>query len=704
MTTKEKLTPYLTQKYGQKIKDLGEGTYGQVMLYEGPNGHVAIKKMEYGLSFENDPPEDLNWISINEILVNKHLSKFDPHFPHITNLLDYDITSNLKTIYLVFEYANGGDLLHDEEAISEYDTITRLQIVKNYIYQMLSGLAYIHSLDIIHTDITPSNIFVFYGTNFKDTKIKIGDFGTSIPLECSSSYKGTKVTTLNWRAPELLLPTTHNYDQKIDIWSAGCIVYYLLTRSPPFAIMYKREELNEILYQQATKDMGSDYIKTWKYNRHLHQKELDLLQLTEIWKILGTIPEETADPNNSRGFQFNPEKLKRYQRNYVHYQNNQYKPQPEILLEQLKKTKVTQPEIWYGLLMKMLQLNPKNRSSAYELLRDPLFDSVRKIENEVKPCDCLGNLIRYSITPNTPPDIINNNKVVDLSLEMKIKPNQIYSVLQLCDQIEKLDTSTLQIVIYLTTNVSYHNPDSRFGIEDFFDKLSKLKSNTLIAKCTKVLKLVDFNLILANPLDIMSKIYLNHNENYKLSRFSLESLQMAQALTFYIRVSKLYWNEDALQISLLSIALAQKYYGEKFSYSKSLNKELWPTKNTKLDLESSKSLDILFLIITKPYFQNIVGGVPPNEAITKITNSEFLLDGHQIEIKECLKNEPTIEKLDMELKAPYFDLSRNNYELLKNINGNKALVDKLLSNPKVKTPKTPDLDALNMIIDILSNK
>ena len=38
MTTKEKLTPYLTQKYGRKIKDLGEGTYGQVSLYEGQNG------------------------------------------------------------------------------------------------------------------------------------------------------------------------------------------------------------------------------------------------------------------------------------------------------------------------------------------------------------------------------------------------------------------------------------------------------------------------------------------------------------------------------------------------------------------------------------------------------------------------------------------------------------------------------------------
>jgi len=56
------------------------------------------------------------------------------------------------------------------------------------------------------------------------------------------------------------LSTTRNYDQKIDIWSVGCIIYYLFVGIPPFFIKYYSEKENkEQLKEQANREMGIGY-------------------------------------------------------------------------------------------------------------------------------------------------------------------------------------------------------------------------------------------------------------------------------------------------------------------------------------------------------------------------------------------------------------------------------------------------------------
>ena len=102
---------------------------------------------------------------------------------------------------------------------------------KTAYYQIFCGLAYLHSLYIIHADIKPDNILVFK----KGGKYvyKIIDFG----LSKTSSYLGLEyslnVGTAEWKAPEIfdyLYSNTHvgHISSAVDIWSMGVIIYDII--------------------------------------------------------------------------------------------------------------------------------------------------------------------------------------------------------------------------------------------------------------------------------------------------------------------------------------------------------------------------------------------------------------------------------------------------------------------------------------------
>lgn len=96
------------------------------------------------------------------------------------------------------------------------------------MHQFFSGLAFFHSLNIVHRDLKPSNILV----DIELRKLKICDFGSAKIIK--SNKKSTPlVTSRFYRAPELLFGTT-NYDSKIDMWSAGCVLAEMYLGHPLF--------------------------------------------------------------------------------------------------------------------------------------------------------------------------------------------------------------------------------------------------------------------------------------------------------------------------------------------------------------------------------------------------------------------------------------------------------------------------------------
>lgn len=154
---------------------------------------------------------------------------------YIVKLLDVFFSTNddKKIIQnLVFEFVPSS-LEKYIETFKIEKKIIPIEKIKILSKQMLTGLNYCHKKNIVHRDLKPENILL---TN--DEIIKICDFGSSKIINNDKNTEAISkstpyIVTRYYRAPELLLGKS-NYDFKIDIFSAGCIIAELFILAPLF--------------------------------------------------------------------------------------------------------------------------------------------------------------------------------------------------------------------------------------------------------------------------------------------------------------------------------------------------------------------------------------------------------------------------------------------------------------------------------------
>ncbi|KAL8950860.1 MAG: hypothetical protein Q9222_003137 [Ikaeria aurantiellina] len=135
-----------------------------------------------------------------------------------------------KSILLPMEYFEASDLSRNRDYVrSEEDIRTISQ-------QLAMGLHQMHSLDIIHRDIKPQNVFVV--RREPSWHVKIGDFGFSKRVSDSVSAPFSARGTMKYMAPEYrdLMNNCESSDftAAVDIWSFGCLIYELFARRCPF--------------------------------------------------------------------------------------------------------------------------------------------------------------------------------------------------------------------------------------------------------------------------------------------------------------------------------------------------------------------------------------------------------------------------------------------------------------------------------------
>lgn len=152
-----------------------------------------------------------------------------------------------------------------------------LILIKLFSYQLMRALAYIHILGICHRDIKPQNLLI----NPSNSALYLCDFGSAKTLLTPSNSQNltpSKQKTRNikgesniayissrwYRAPELIFGST-NYNFKIDVWSAGCVVAELLLGKPLFPGDSGVDQMVEIIKLLGTptrdelRDMNPDY-------------------------------------------------------------------------------------------------------------------------------------------------------------------------------------------------------------------------------------------------------------------------------------------------------------------------------------------------------------------------------------------------------------------------------------------------------------
>ncbi|VDP16092.1 unnamed protein product [Soboliphyme baturini] len=114
--------------------------------------------------------------------------------------------------------------------------------VKVFVYQILRGLKYLHSANLLHRDIKPGNLLVN-----SNCLLKICDFGLARVWDPTEQGAMThEVVTQYYRAPELLMGA-RRYTAAVDTWSVGCILAELLGRKILFQAQGPIEQLNLIL-------------------------------------------------------------------------------------------------------------------------------------------------------------------------------------------------------------------------------------------------------------------------------------------------------------------------------------------------------------------------------------------------------------------------------------------------------------------------
>ncbi|EKX51577.1 hypothetical protein GUITHDRAFT_65968 [Guillardia theta CCMP2712] len=163
--------------------------------------------------------------------------------------------------YLVLELLSGGSVLDrivESEFFSEKDAI----LVTGSI---LKALEYLHSQGIVHRDIKPENLLYvsndpsspFYHT------VKVSDFGFS-KHDCQ--VLKTACGTPEYMAPEVLETTSSGYDEKVDMWSLGIVVYVMLSGFFPFLsssrpALFKKIAAGDFTFPSPYWDCVSDKAK-----------------------------------------------------------------------------------------------------------------------------------------------------------------------------------------------------------------------------------------------------------------------------------------------------------------------------------------------------------------------------------------------------------------------------------------------------------
>ncbi|KAM4627240.1 serine/threonine-protein kinase DCLK1-like isoform 2-T2 [Polymixia lowei] len=140
-------------------------------------------------------------------------------------------------LFLVMELVKGGDLF---DAITSSNKYTERD-ASCMLFNLASGIKYLHGLSIVHRDIKPENLLV-YEHQDGSKSLKLGDFGLAT-LVNGPLY--TVCGTPTYVAPEIIAET--GYGLKVDIWAAGVITYILLCGFPPFR---GSSEDQEVLFDQ----------------------------------------------------------------------------------------------------------------------------------------------------------------------------------------------------------------------------------------------------------------------------------------------------------------------------------------------------------------------------------------------------------------------------------------------------------------------
>ncbi|EPZ34924.1 Protein kinase, catalytic domain-containing protein [Rozella allomycis CSF55] len=240
------------ERFRYQIRNcIGTGSFGTVYdCIDLDTGELmAIKEIRF---------PDVNSVVETNQQVKEELDVIQ-YLQHSNIVEYYGLEYHKDHVHILMEYCSGGSL----ENLIRNEPITEVSIIKQISVQILEGLRYLHSKDIIHRDIKPDNILI-------DSKgvVKLVDFGAAKIVKSKKTVNGanTLIGTPAYMAPEIIIGD--EVTTKVDIWSFGCTVLEMATGKRPWsnlenewAIMYNLGISNQRPSIPENSVLGVDGVK-----------------------------------------------------------------------------------------------------------------------------------------------------------------------------------------------------------------------------------------------------------------------------------------------------------------------------------------------------------------------------------------------------------------------------------------------------------
>lgn len=152
------------------------------------------------------------------------------------------LTILTKRLTLVFEFLDQ-DL---KKYLDVCDQGLDLPILKSFLFQLLTGVAYCHHSRILHRDLKPPNLLIN-----REGQLKLADFGLARAFGIPVRSYTHEVVTLWYRAPDILM-ASRKYSTPVDIWSVGCIFAEMCNGRPLFSGTSEADQLDKIFRMLGT--------------------------------------------------------------------------------------------------------------------------------------------------------------------------------------------------------------------------------------------------------------------------------------------------------------------------------------------------------------------------------------------------------------------------------------------------------------------
>lgn len=200
----------------EKLKVLGKGSFGEVLLVK-----LKANNKYYAMKILTKKNVKLRHQEVHTKAERDLMVRINCPFIVSIKFAFQDATN----LYIITEFMQGGEMffhMHREKRFDDDKT-------KFYVVEMVLAIEFMHKNKMLYRDLKPENIMVD-----KNGHIKLTDFGLSKMVKKTKEKAFTICGTPQYLAPEVL--SDDGYDNSVDWWSLGCVMYEMLTGTAPFKI------------------------------------------------------------------------------------------------------------------------------------------------------------------------------------------------------------------------------------------------------------------------------------------------------------------------------------------------------------------------------------------------------------------------------------------------------------------------------------